>query len=101
MTFPEQVYHIVRAVPPGHVVSYGQVAALAGFPRRARHVGNALAQCPSDVPWYRVVGAGGSLRVQPVERQLALLRAEGVSALSSRIDMKRFQWQPGPLAFAP
>ncbi len=100
MDFAERVYGIVRAVPAGFVVTYGQVAALAGFPRRARHVGQALGKCPADVPWQRVVGAGGSVRVQPAERQLELLRAEGVVMLSTRVDLRRFQWRPGPLAFA-
>lgn len=100
MTFREQVYRIVASVPPGCVVTYGQVAALAGYPRRARHVGKALGDCPADLPWHRVVGAGGAVKVQPAERQLELLRAEGVGLLATRIDLARYGWQPGPLAFA-
>ena len=100
MTFRETVLDIVRAVPCGSVVTYGQVAALAGFPRRARHVGHALRECPADVPWQRVVGAGGSVRVQPADRQLQLLRAEGVALLLTRVDLNKYQWHPGSLAFA-
>lgn len=100
MNFRETVLDIVRAVPAGSVVTYGQVAALAGFPRRARQVGQALRECGEDVPWQRVVGAGGSVRLQPAERQLQLLRAEGVAVLGTRVDLKRYQWRPGPLAFA-
>lgn len=100
MTFPERVFEIVRAVPPGLVVTYGQVAALAGFPRRARHVGQALSGCPSSVPWQRVVGAGGTIRVSKPQGQLELLRSEGVEFRGHRVNLGKYQWQPGPLAFA-
>ena len=99
MEFAQHVLNIIRAIPPGQVVTYGQVAALAGFPRRARHVGHALRNCPPDVPWYRVLGAGGSVRVDPPQRQLELLRAEGVVTLTNRISLKKYQWLPGPLSF--
>lgn len=99
MDFAIRVLDIIRAVPQGSVVTYGQVAALAGFPKRARHVGHALKNCPSDVPWHRVLGAGGAVRTQPPGRQLELLRVEGVLSLSSRISLKKYQWKPGPLAF--
>lgn len=100
MTFPERVFEIVRAVPAGLVVTYGQVAALAGYPRRARHVGQALASCPSEIPWQRVVGAGGCIRLSPPQRQVELLRSEGVAIKGLRVDLNSFQWQPAPLAFA-
>ncbi|MBX3167676.1 MAG: MGMT family protein [Candidatus Eremiobacteraeota bacterium] len=99
MNFADRVLDIIRAVPPGQVVTYGQVAALAGYPRRARHVGHALRDCPQDVPWHRVLGAGGSVRVDPPQRQLELLRGEGVVTQSGRISLKKYQWQPGPLSF--
>jgi len=99
MDFTTRVLDIIRSVPPGHVVTYGQVAALAGYPRRARHVGHALRGCPADVPWYRVLGAGGSIRVDPPQRQLELLRGEGVITQSCRISLAKYQWKPGPLAF--
>lgn len=81
MNFFEQVYDIVRSVPPGHVISYGQVAFLAGNPRMARQVGWALHVCPTDVPWQRVVRKDGSLPQSPGmcgERQRSLLEQEGV-----------------------
>jgi|JI10StandDraft_1071094.scaffolds.fasta_scaffold474205_2 methylated-DNA-protein-cysteine methyltransferase-like protein len=99
MDFANHVLDIIRAVPPGQVVTYGQVAALAGFPRRARHVGHALRGCPQDVPWHRVLGAGGSVRVDPPQRQLELLRSEGVLTQTGRISLKKYQWLPGPLSF--
>jgi methylated-DNA-protein-cysteine methyltransferase-like protein len=99
MDFNSRVLDIIRAVPQGQVVTYGQVAALAGYPRRARHVGHALRHCPQDVPWHRVLGAGGSVRVDPPQRQLELLRAEGVLTQTNRISLKKYQWLPGPLSF--
>ncbi len=99
MDFANRVLDIIRHVPLGRVATYGQVAALAGYPRRARHVGHALRNCPGDVPWHRVLGAGGSVRVEPPQRQLELLRAEGVLTQTSRINLKKYQWQPGPLSF--
>lgn len=99
MDFAYHVLNIIRAVPPGSVVTYGQVAALAGFPKRARHVGHALRGCPGDVPWHRVLGAGGAVRTDPPQRQLELLRGEGVVTLTSRVSLKKYQWSPAPLAF--
>jgi len=82
------------------VVTYGQLAALCGYPRRARQVGQVLRTCPDSAPWHRVVAAGGVIRVEPPERQQALLLAEGVVLRSARVDLNRYQWRAGSLAFA-
>ena len=58
-SFFEQVYALVRAVPEGRVVSYGQVAAMLGRPRAARMVGRAMRCSPDKVQWQRVVMAAG------------------------------------------
>lgn len=104
MTFRQRVYDVVRAVPSGHVVTYGQVAALCGYPRRARHVGQALATCDEpDVPWFRVINSAGRISLPDEERQRRQaehLRAEGVTVQDLRIRLKQHQWNPGPLAFA-
>ena len=81
MNFFEKVYAVIRTVPPGQVISYGQVAFLAGNPHMARQVGWALHTCPSDVPWHRVVRKDGSLPSLSPEtsfRQRSLLEQEGV-----------------------
>ncbi|MFO7561382.1 MAG: MGMT family protein [Enhygromyxa sp.] len=85
----------VRAIPRGKVASYGQVAALAGLPGRARMVGQVLAKLPSDarVPWHRVVNARGeiSLPGESGARQRRLLESEGIRFTpSGRIDLRRF-----------
>jgi methylated-DNA-protein-cysteine methyltransferase-like protein len=91
-----RVYALVRGVPRGRVVTYGQVAALLGVPRGARAVGWALrgldARRAQKVPWHRVVGFGGriSLREGPgglVQRRR--LRAEGVRFVNGRVDLAR------------
>lgn len=89
------IWAAVQAIPRGRVASYGQVAAAAGLPGRARMVGKVLSGLPpaSRVPWQRVVNARGeiSLPGRSGEQQRRLLRAEGVAFLpSGRIDMRRF-----------
>ncbi len=81
MNFFERAYVVIREIPPGQVISYGQVAFLAGNPRMARQVGWALHVCPKDVPWHRVVRKDGSLPSLGLEgnrRQRELLAREGV-----------------------
>ena len=77
--FFEAIYRLVRQVPPGTVVSYGQIALYLGRPRASRIVGCAMHAAPGDVPCHRVVGAGGSLvgYAGGVQRKLKLLELEG------------------------
>ena len=100
-TFFERVYALVRRVPSGRVVTYGQVAVLLGVPRGARAVGWALrglnARQEKTVPWHRVVGHGGriSLREGPGGLlQRRRLRAEAVRFVSGRVDMARHGLEP-------
>jgi methylated-DNA-protein-cysteine methyltransferase-like protein len=95
-------YAVVARIPEGYVATYGQVAAIAGFPGNAREVGYALAALPEeiDVPWQRVINARGevSLRREPGRDgfQRHLLEEEGVVfSLEGRVDLRRFGWQPG------
>lgn len=96
------VYAFVKTVPPGSVVTYGQVAALiTEVSLTARQVGTAMKYAPPDVPWQRVVGAGGTMPVVKLSpeqfiRQKQLLTEEGVGFVGengARVDMKTFQWQ--------
>ncbi len=59
--FQEAVYEIVRQIPRGRVMTYGQIAALAGSPRAARQVGQIAHWGPTDLPWQRVVNKNGGL----------------------------------------
>lgn len=112
--FNQRVWEAVRRVPFGRVITYGQVAGLVGPPPGvgpdvyqawgARWVGSAMAACPEDVPWQRVINAQGKISLRPGAggaSQHELLRAEGVVFdASGRIDLKRFGWNPEPPAQA-
>ena len=86
--FSSRVLSLVRRVPPGRVVTYGDVAAAAGRPRAARAVGNIMRGCRRhDVPCHRVVAAAGKLGGYGgnLEMKRALLRAEGVQVTGTTI----------------
>jgi methylated-DNA-protein-cysteine methyltransferase related protein len=74
------VWALTRQVPAGRATTYGQLAeAYYGVDRGARRVGRAMARCPGDVPWWRVVYADGSMKGTPgADEQRARLAAEGV-----------------------
>jgi methylated-DNA-protein-cysteine methyltransferase-like protein len=107
--FRTQVYEVVRAIPLGRVMTYGAVAAHIPMPRgvdplgygriRARWVGYALAACPEDVPWHRVINAQGRISpriAQGHQLQRVLLEDEGVKFDEhQRIDLARYAWHPG------
>ena len=97
--FFEQVYQVVRHIPPGKVATYGQVAHILGRPRGARTVGWALHSMPkgSDVPWQRVINARGVITLDAQGPggaiQRALLEAEGiVFDEQGRIDLEVYGW---------
>ena len=101
--FFEHVWDVVKQVPMGKVVSYGQIAALLGSPRAARTVGWALHSTPEDldIPWHRVINSKGRISFDccghdPNIQQL-LLEKEGV-VFDERgyVDLKIYQWVPTP-----
>jgi alkylated DNA nucleotide flippase Atl1 len=87
----ERVRKIVSAIPPGSVASYGDIAELAAAPS-PRLVGRVLAEDGSDLPWHRVLRADGTPAHHLAERQLELLRAEGVLADGRKVNMRRYRW---------
>jgi len=93
-SFFEQVYEIVGQIPYGKVVSYGQIARMAGKPRAAREVGRAMRICPDGLPWQRVVMADGSVAGGGfAEIRKAMLEAEGVEFTpDGHVDMKKCGW---------
>jgi len=82
--FRSRVEAVVAAVPPGTVVSYGEVAARAGRPGAARAVGNVLA-ASTGLPWWRVVRVDGRLAATDPADQACRLRREGVSVGAGRL----------------
>ncbi|MDG9854342.1 MULTISPECIES: MGMT family protein [Pseudomonas] len=97
----EAIFLVVAQVPEGHVITYGDVAKLAGLGRSARLVGRILSQLPDGtrLPWHRVIAAGGriSLPIGTVSgnEQRARLRAEGVRIHNDRVDIRRHGWPSG------
>jgi methylated-DNA-protein-cysteine methyltransferase-like protein len=73
-----QIIEVLLALGPGEVTTYGDVADVAGHPRKARLVGRILSNTDVDVPWWRVVNVSGRLVPGHEAEQAALLRAEGV-----------------------
>lgn len=96
----------MRQVPYGKVVTYGQIAKVVPEPpdldfnekavSAARLVGSAMAACPQDVPWHRVINAQGSVSSRAdgskVGKQMQLLEAEGLLFIQGRIDLLQYQW---------
>lgn len=90
----------VRRIPRGKVSSYGQVAVIAGLPRRARLVGTVLRTHPNTrgLPWHRVINSGGRISFplgsDAYVRQRQLLEREGIVFVGERIRMQQFGWPP-------
>jgi len=105
--FNNQVWEIVRQVPLGKVTTYGQVSKMipppGDMPQRSydafgpRWVGGAMAACPDDVPWQRVINSKGEISLRPgAEKQRQLLESEGVEFDDrNRVDLKKYRWS-GP-----
>jgi len=87
----QAIWHVVCAIPRGQVATYGTVARAAGLPGRARQAGYALRVAPEELnlPWHRVVGAGGRIAFPMATRahkeQARRLRAEGVAVKDGRV----------------
>lgn len=100
----EEVWMIVRQIPRGKVASYGQIAKMIPPPNGVdieaykafapRWVGGAMANCPDDVPWQRVINSKGEISErQGAEKQRQLLEQEDIKFdAKNRIDLKIFGW---------
>jgi methylated-DNA-protein-cysteine methyltransferase related protein len=94
----DRVLAAVKRIPRGKVSTYGDIAEVAGMPRRARLVGTVLRQSPGsrDLPWFRVINAGGRISfpagTPPYERQRSKLEAEGIVFVGDRVNLKRYGW---------
>lgn len=103
--FNSKVWDIVRQISPGKVATYGQIAGMIMPPGDMdakaykafgpRWVGGAMAGCPADVPWWRVINSRGEISSRPGARQQReLLEAEGVLFDErGRVDFKLFRWE--------
>lgn len=97
----KRIYEAVKQIPRGKVATYGQVAALAGNPKMARAVGNALHKNPDpiNIPCYRVVNGKGELAGEfafgGAGEQERLLRADGIEVRNGRVDLTIYGIKPG------
>lgn len=102
MNFNEQVYSLVRLIPPGKVLTYGRVASLLQVPHGARAVGWALHALPngSDVPWHRVINAQRRVSLRgdgfAEKRQLERLKLDGVCISDDDQISSDALWNPSP-----
>lgn len=96
----EALYLTLAQVPAGTLISYGQLATLAGLGRAARWVGRTLSQLPDDssLPWHRVIAASGRFSL-PADspagtEQRARLRDEGIDMTNDRVNLRIHGWRP-------
>jgi methylated-DNA-protein-cysteine methyltransferase-like protein len=104
--YRERVYGLVRRIPSGRVMTYGQLAELLGEGYTARTVGFAMHSADEGVPWHRVINAQGACStgrvVLPPDKQQRLLESEGVSFdARGRCDLGQYRWTPEEFAAAP
>src|SRR5579863_9323145 len=92
---------IIRQIPRGKVATYGQVAAAAGYPLYHRHVAQLLRKSGGALPWQRVVGAGGAIKLkyEAALEQRTRLELEGVRFRGKHVDMAEHQHRFRPWEF--
>ncbi|WP_406232429.1 MGMT family protein [Nocardia sp. NBC_01009] len=88
---------LVATIPLGRVATYGDIAEAAGL-STPRTVGWIMRTDAADLPWHRVIGAGGKPAAHLAERQLRLLAEEGVAIRDGRVDLRaaRFSFPGAP-----
>ena len=88
--YEERIRKVIRSIPKGKVMSYSQVARAAGYPRYHRQVVQVLQSTGDRLPWHRVVGAGGAIRLRSAGglEQRTRLEMEGAVFRGKRVDMK-------------
>jgi len=102
----EQVWSLVRQIPFARVATYGQITKLIPQPEgvstedykasASRWVGLAMAACPDDVPWHRVINSQGKISHRPeAGKQRELLEKEGLLFSNGKLDLDECQWR-GP-----
>jgi len=94
MNMRSRIVDAIRKVPRGKVSTYGAIARAAGYPRHSRFVAKTL-NGAFDLPWQRILGAGGEIKLRgdyAIEQRLRL-EAEGVTFRGRRVDMKKHEFQ--------
>ena len=81
----QRILDVIRSLREGEVVTYGDIAGDAGYPKMSRLVGRILATTDGEVPWWRVVNSVGRLVPGHEREQSAQLRAEGVKVADGKV----------------
>src|SRR5690348_1051629 len=93
-----RVYELVKRIPKGRVITYGQLARATRLPGGARAAGRAMAACPRGqaIPWHRVVAAGGRIAVREpfASLQRRLLESEGTRLVEGRVALAEHACAP-------
>lgn len=93
--FTKDVIEIIKSIPKGQVMTYGQIAICAGNPRGARQVSRILHSMSNlhKLPWHRVINSKGgiSLTGEPGFIQASMLSEEGIAVINKKIDLKKHQ----------
>lgn len=96
--FTNCVLNVVKTIPSGRVMTYGQIAAICGHPTAARVVGQIAHFGDPNLPWHRVVNAKGGMANGYVpngpEFQAKLLKSEGVIVVDLRLNLESYIWWP-------
>ncbi len=98
--FTQSVIEIIRKIPKGKVLTYGQIAVLAGNPRGARQVSWILHSSSKkyNLPWHRVINAKGKIALKSMDdrfSQKIMLEEEGIEFEKDfKIDLEQFLWHP-------
>ena len=105
--FDNAIWDIVSSIKTGHVMSYGEVARAAGFPRHARMVSKAMSRSDTPLPWYRIVRSDRTLAFKvgsaAYKKQKDLLAQEGVQIINGKVkplesdetlDLDKLLWGP-------
>jgi methylated-DNA-protein-cysteine methyltransferase related protein len=98
--YRERVYKLVRRIPRGRVMTYGQIAVILGQGYTPRTVGFVMHGAnESNTPWHRVINSQGRCStggvVLPGDKQQRMLEAEGVKFAAGKCNLKVFLWRPG------
>jgi methylated-DNA-protein-cysteine methyltransferase-like protein len=94
----ETIFRLVKRVPKGRVITYGQLARAGKLRGGARAAGYAMAACPKGrgIPWHRVIGAGGRILLSEPRAALQrrLLESEGIEFRGARLELQGREWFP-------
>jgi methylated-DNA-protein-cysteine methyltransferase related protein len=98
--FTERVIEIIKNIPEGTVMTYGQIAAFAGSPRAARQVVRILHSMSKKhrLPWHRVINSKGEIAIsedESFQEQIFALQSEGITIQNNRlVDLNKYQYIP-------